>query len=375
MVKAITHKLVQRAAASLYQWYLGTETPDRTGEQIYRWISSGTDLSPFSARDISLYLTRVHNHPGFAKVREAMLTRWRAKMDTCQNRPDRHLAKHFLNDWIENQDHSLLLNQSLLAGLTRIHAHQLGDTTTFLYGLRRFWTLHLTLKGAATYTSDRDFEAHKGDILLIEPGARCHYRRHPESESWIHAWIAFQPREGWSQWLRWPSSARGIQHLRLHKHLLEEAQSLVTQIQELSREESLLSAELGLNLLEQLLIRIARAASRNHQSPADSRVERACEYLRQHIADPITVEDVAGHCHVSPSRIAHLFKRDQGISLLQYRNQLRLQEARQLLLTSDMRVEAIAGQIGYSDPAQFSKYFRKHNGCSPRAFRSKHTRD
>jgi len=48
---------------------------------------------------------------------------------------------------------------------------------------------------------------------------------------------------------------------------------------------------------------------------------------------------------------------------------LRLQQARKILLGSTNSISAIAKQVGYDDPTQFTKYFKKNLGCSPREFR------
>jgi len=101
-------------------------------------------------------------------------------------------------------DHSTLFVQNLLAGITTTVAGELGDTVTTMYGNQKRWTLHVVIEGSGIYTSDRVVEAQPGDILLVDPAADCQYRRNPACDTWVHAWVVFQPRQHWTEWMRWP---------------------------------------------------------------------------------------------------------------------------------------------------------------------------
>ncbi|MBW4553881.1 MAG: AraC family transcriptional regulator [Aphanocapsa sp. GSE-SYN-MK-11-07L] len=68
---------------------------------------------------------------------------------------------------------------------------------------------------------------------------------------------------------------------------------------------------------------------------------------------------------ISPSTLHHHFKAVTGMSPLQYQKQLRLQEARRLMLGDGMNA-AIAGyQVGYESPSQFSREYRRLFGAPP----------
>lgn len=96
-------------------------------------------------------------------------------------------------------------------------------------------------------------------------------------------------------------------------------------------------------------------------------------YLRLHHTEDISLSKIAKALFASPSTISHMFKQKSGKSIREYIAELRLADARHLLLASNMSVQSIALAVGYRDSAHFCKLFQKTHGMSPRAFR--HTKD
>lgn len=103
--------------------------------------------------------------------------------------------------------------------------------------------------------------------------------------------------------------------------------------------------------------------------PADTLgVARA--YILQHLADPLTVSQIADHVHLSPSHLAAVFKAGTGVGPITYQSQLRMRSARQLLDSTSDSVTKVATVVGYSDPAYFSRRFHQLHEMSPRQYRS-----
>ncbi|WKB55942.1 AraC family transcriptional regulator [Eleftheria terrae] len=105
-----------------------------------------------------------------------------------------------------------------------------------------------------------------------------------------------------------------------------------------------------------------------HLARADGpgqRVRKAIAWIRAHLDQPLRIEALAREAHMSPSSLHQHFKALTSMSPLQYQKQLRLQEARRLLL-SEVADAATAGhRVGYSSPSQFSREYRRRFGAPP----------
>jgi AraC-like DNA-binding protein len=96
------------------------------------------------------------------------------------------------------------------------------------------------------------------------------------------------------------------------------------------------------------------------------RIARAIRWLRDHFAEPLSVEGLAKRVGLSPSAFHLHFKGVTGTSPLQYQKQLRLQEARRLMLGEGLDAGAAAYRVGYESPSQFGREYRRLFGNSPR---------
>lgn len=101
----------------------------------------------------------------------------------------------------------------------------------------------------------------------------------------------------------------------------------------------------------------------------DRRIDVARTYLEQQLHRPITLSQLATVSSLSVRQLTSLFQQHLGRSPQQYLLELRMHKARQLLESSDLQVQLVAEQIGYTNLAAFSDRFRRYYGKSPRHFR------
>jgi AraC-like DNA-binding protein len=76
-------------------------------------------------------------------------------------------------------------------------------------------------------------------------------------------------------------------------------------------------------------------------------------------------DDLADRAHMSPSTFWQHFRALTGVSPLQYQKQLRLQEARQLMLNENLDAGSAAGRVGYESASQFSREYSRLFGAPP----------
>jgi AraC-like DNA-binding protein len=108
---------------------------------------------------------------------------------------------------------------------------------------------------------------------------------------------------------------------------------------------------------------IARLASAESASQS---LMRAVDALRARFTEPMRVEELAEAAQLSPSAFHRQFKALTGLPPLQYQKQLRLLEARRLLLSQSMSVQAAAFEVGYESPSQFSREYTRLFGAPPK---------
>jgi AraC-like DNA-binding protein len=94
-------------------------------------------------------------------------------------------------------------------------------------------------------------------------------------------------------------------------------------------------------------------------------IARAVAWLKQHFVQALPGNDLADRAHMSPSTFRQHFRALTGVSPLQYQKQLRLQEARQLMLNENLDAGSAAGRVGYESPSQFSREYRRLFGAPP----------
>lgn len=95
------------------------------------------------------------------------------------------------------------------------------------------------------------------------------------------------------------------------------------------------------------------------------RISRAVQQLRERFDEPLRIENIARDLGMSVSGFHHHFKSVTAMSPVQFQKQLRLQEARRLMLGEDMDVASAGFRVGYEDPSYFSREYKKLFGAPP----------
>ena len=135
-----------------------------------------------------------------------------------------------------------------------------------------------------------------------------------------------------------------------------------------------LQGELLRSSLKRMLIKSVRIAKTTLTQPdiSNAQMNIIREYnvlVEKHFREYHHVKDYADLLFKSPKTLSNLFPKYSNKSPLMVINDRILLEAKRLLLYSDKSAHEIANELGYSDPAHFSKFFKKHEGLSPSIFR------
>jgi AraC-like DNA-binding protein len=96
-----------------------------------------------------------------------------------------------------------------------------------------------------------------------------------------------------------------------------------------------------------------------------SRIASALSHLRDHYAEPLSVEALASCANMSASTFHEHFKRSTLLSPMQYLKRLRLLKAQQMLIGEGQGVAQVAHRVGYQSTSQFSREYKRHFQRSP----------
>ncbi len=128
---------------------------------------------------------------------------------------------------------------------------------------------------------------------------------------------------------------------------------------------------LGPLVVDEILIRLlrtsigTRVAQIGHPKSGVQRIAEAVSWIREHFAQPVTVEEMAASVHMTASSFHQRFKAVTSLSPLQYQKVLRLHEARRLMLFQKMDANDACRRVGYLSPSQFSREYARFFGSAP----------
>jgi AraC-like DNA-binding protein len=126
--------------------------------------------------------------------------------------------------------------------------------------------------------------------------------------------------------------------------------------------------------MEILIIRLMRNTAMTLQAePQVNTGNRQCanvkRYIDLHFKESLTLEQLAEEAHMSKYYLSHAFKREYGVSPINYMISRRIDESKYLLTETDLSMSQIAQLLGFSSLSYFSQVFRKENNTSPMEFR------
>ncbi|ANE45232.1 hypothetical protein SY83_01570 [Paenibacillus swuensis] len=98
-------------------------------------------------------------------------------------------------------------------------------------------------------------------------------------------------------------------------------------------------------------------------------VERIRETIQQRYMTDVSIADLSKEVYLSANYIGLIFKRETGETITEFLTKTRLEAAKHLLKTTDMKILEVSETVGYENPQYFSTVFKKHTGIHPQMFR------
>lgn len=224
----------------------------------------------------------------------------------------------------------------------------------------QYFVLGLALSGESIYEVDgMVYQIREGDCVFFQKG-QLHSARSTDDNPWTFITVAFD--------------ALSLQNSSpLHLPL----PSVILNVQEHTKKlfvaltEGWLEKQVGYLLLCRALIQEILFAlvqlnhQRNYEATMYERVNLARHFIIENYMQTITAEDLAKIAGCSESHLRKLFRSVMGIPATQYINTVRIQKAKDLLLTGDVSVSEVYAKVGFPNIQYFSYMFKKILGVPP----------
>ena len=112
-----------------------------------------------------------------------------------------------------------------------------------------------------------------------------------------------------------------------------------------------------------------RQASQQDLFQEERAIHGLTRYLQEHLAEEISLSVLAEQFHLSAQYISQLFKSEIGVGFLAYLTNIRMEQAKKLLLSTPLPIAEVSEQSGYGDYRVFTKVFKKSEGITPSQYR------
>lgn len=116
--------------------------------------------------------------------------------------------------------------------------------------------------------------------------------------------------------------------------------------------------------------KLAKQVADDHTLEVSPVIRSAIVHIKEHHQEKMLLTEIAQHCYLSTHYFAHLFKKETGLSFVDFLNKVRIEKAAYFLEKTELSVQEIAAHVGFQDANYFARKFRMVMSCSPTDYRT-----
>ncbi len=233
------------------------------------------------------------------------------------------------------------------------------------------YQINYITEGSGTFeTANDQFQVVPGSMIILRPGTWHRYKP-DQNTGWNEHYIGFNGdfcaqlfQEGFFQ------AGKPVLYVGFQESLLK----LFFEIIQLVKDEKTGHQQVAAASMMLMLSKILSVV--RNQEFAGKTIERtirkACLYFRENLNANVNIESLATELHVGYSYFRQMFRKYTGISPTQYHLSLRIQKAKDLLVSTEQSFKEIAIDLGFESYFYFSRIFKDKTGKSPMEFRKEH---
>lgn len=217
------------------------------------------------------------------------------------------------------------------------------------------------------FVDNQSFRIKEGCVFYIMPGVPHEY--YPINGRWTTCWVVFQGSclNELMRSLEFPSYiCRRVANIQPIRRCFE---NIYAAAQNPVRGDETCSL-----LLYEYIMAVRRALLLDTDTACPgSVIDNGLIFMNEHYDKDISLEELAGLCHISQQHFCRVFRLETGMRPMEYLTQKRILEAKVLLCNTNQSIAEIGRQTGYEDPTYFGMVFKKCEGTSPSQYRKSRT--
>ncbi len=225
--------------------------------------------------------------------------------------------------------------------------------------------LFYVLDGEFVIETDTDtYLCQKGDMVLIPAGRKHSYYLTElgyAEKYWMHFTLHADHVDFFSEYsvpVKIPITQK-IKVVNLFRDILSKAERFRVK-------ESLC---IGADIMQLIAFYIENSSIDSNARKKKDEIETVIQYIKSHYREPVDLRQLSTLSNLSPNYLIRKFKGRTGYSPIQYANHVKIEMARFSIVNTDRPIGEIMEEVGFLDPAHFSKIFKQHSGYSPRKYR------
>lgn len=217
-------------------------------------------------------------------------------------------------------------------------------------------------------TKSKRWEVNPGDLMVLAPGEWHNYKP-SETTGWEEYWIGIRGEFLSNKMLQdlLPDKTSYVKHMGYQEELI----FLFNQSLNLVKQSSSGFKKILAGIVVQLVAYVASYETKKVETREEDLSHQITDYIRQNLAQDINFKKLASEHRLSYNRFRTIFKNETGVSLQQYLIQERLENAKRLMVNTNLSLKEIAAKTGFNSLFYFSKVFKKKMGYAPGKSRRK----
>lgn len=228
--------------------------------------------------------------------------------------------------------------------------------------------IYITKGKGTIYLKDEEKELQEGNIIIYKPLEKQYYKYNhldlPE-----HYWIHFTGFGVESLLSKINLTQKMCYHIGIDNDIIELYKKIIYELQIKRVSYENMANSYFIELISKISRRVIEISA-GDKYKKNYNIQKTIEIMHSKYFEKYSVNDFATICNLSKYRFIHNFKDLTGLSPIQYLTEIRINKAKELLISSNLDIGEISDIVGYDNQLYFSRIFKKVTGFSPSYYRN-----